>query len=241
MGRFTRRLKGRVVTGVDTRGKAMLTRFDNGLTLYSHNQLYGRWYTVRRPRMPDTARQLRVALHTSTHSALLYSASNIEILTERQLAKHPFLMRVGPDILDPKLTPDAIVARLASPEFCKRALGNLYLDQTFLAGNGNYLRSEILWAARMNPAARPADLSVSTLTHIGGKTLQISRRSYRTRGVTAPPAAVRKRRAEGMTYGDYRFQVFGRDGSPCYDCGTAIERRTMSSRNLFVCKRCQSC
>ena len=28
----------------------VLTRFDNGLTIYSHNQLYGRWYTVRRPR-----------------------------------------------------------------------------------------------------------------------------------------------------------------------------------------------
>lgn len=241
IARFARRLKGRVVTGVDTLGKAMLTRFDNGLTLYSHNQLYGRWYTVRRPRMPDTARQLRVALHTSTHSALLYSASDIEVLTERQLAKHPFLMRVGPDILDPSLTPDAIAARLASPAFCKRALGNFYLDQSFLAGNGNYLRSEILWAARVNPAARPIDLSASTLIDIGRKTLQISRRSYKTRGVTAPPAAVRARKSDGMTYGQYRFQVFGREGLPCYQCGTAIERRAMSSRNLFVCKRCQSC
>ena len=39
---FERRLSGRVVTAIDTRGKAMLTRFENGLTIYSHNQLYGR-------------------------------------------------------------------------------------------------------------------------------------------------------------------------------------------------------
>ena len=50
---FEERLSGQTVTAVDTRGKAMLTRFDNGLTIYSHNQLYGRWYTVRRPRMPS--------------------------------------------------------------------------------------------------------------------------------------------------------------------------------------------
>ena len=56
--RFERRLKGQTVTAVDTRGKAMLTRFDNGLTLYSHNQLYGRWYTMRRPKLPATKRQL---------------------------------------------------------------------------------------------------------------------------------------------------------------------------------------
>ena len=61
---FRRRLIGASVTAVDTRGKSMLTRFDNGLTLYSHNQLYGRWYVTRRDRTPRTRRSLRVALHT---------------------------------------------------------------------------------------------------------------------------------------------------------------------------------
>ena len=35
------------VESVTSRGKALLMRFDNGLTLYSHSQLYGRW-TVNR-------------------------------------------------------------------------------------------------------------------------------------------------------------------------------------------------
>lgn len=70
-------LRGACVTGVDTHGKAMLTRFDNGLTLYSHNQLYGRWYVRVRGTMPLTARSLRVALHTASNSALLYSATDI--------------------------------------------------------------------------------------------------------------------------------------------------------------------
>ena len=61
--RFRTHLIGTKVMAVDTRGKAMLTRFGNGLTMYSHNQLYGRWYAVRRPSLPDTGRQLRVALH----------------------------------------------------------------------------------------------------------------------------------------------------------------------------------
>jgi endonuclease-8 len=239
--RFSRRLIGSIVTAVDTRGKAMLTRFDNGLTLYSHNQLYGRWYTTKRPKMPTTSRQLRVALHTATHSALLYSASDIEVLTERGLSKHPFLNRVGPDILDPALTCDAVVDRLSSGTFGNRALGSLYLDQAFLAGIGNYLRSEILWAAGVSPAAKPAKLDHSMLKDIARRTLQISRRSYRTRGVTVPPADAKARKALGMTYGEYRFQVFDREGLACYACGTAIERRTMGSRNIFVCNVCQSC
>ncbi len=238
--RFEKRLSGNTVTAVDTRGKAMLTRFDNGLTIYSHNQLYGRWYTVRRPRMPDTGRQLRIELCTQTHRALLYSASDIDVLDEEQLLTHPFLSRVGPDILDRKLTTSHIVERLSDPAFRKRSLGSLYLDQRFLAGNGNYLRSEILWAARLDPKKKPAELAASTLKTLAAETLKIARRSYRTRGVTLVPELARKLRADGLTYQAYRFYVFGREGLPCHRCETPIERRTMGSRNLFVCPTCQT-
>ena len=238
--RFEKRLTGCRVTAIDTRGKAMLTRFDNGLTLYSHNQLYGKWFTTRRSRLPKTGRQLRVGLHTATHSALLYSASDIEVLSERGIARHPFLKRIGPDILDPGLRADEIVERLGSSTFRNRALGGLYLDQAFLAGIGNYLRSEILWAAGVNPATRPAQLADAQLCIIAKETLKISRRSYRTRGVTAPPKQAKQRKMLGESYEQYRFQVFGREGLGCYECGTAIERRIMGSRNIFVCEYCQS-
>lgn len=237
--RFEKRLTGSTVTAVDTRGKAMLTRFDNGLTLYSHNQLYGKWFTMRRPRHPKTTRQLRVALHTTTHSALLYSASDIEVLAERDLKKHPFLCRVGPDILDLELTADDIADRLGSTTFRNRALGGLYLDQAFLAGIGNYLRSEILWAARVDPGLKPSQLDGTELRAIATETLAISRRSYRSRGITATSQQVKERKTLGLGYQQYRFQVFGREGLGCYACGATIERRTMGSRNLFVCPRCQ--
>ncbi|MEL7186601.1 MAG: endonuclease VIII [Pseudomonadota bacterium] len=237
--RFEKQLAGNVVTAVDTRGKAMLTRFDNDLTIYSHNQLYGRWYTVRRPRMPKTKRQLRIELCTETHKALLYSASDIDVLDDEQLLTHPFLSRVGPDILDRTLTSELIVERLCTSVFRNRSLGSLYLDQRFLAGNGNYLRSEILWAARLDPSRKPAALTESELKTLADKTLTMAKRSYRTRGVTVAPTLAAKLKADGLTYGKYRFYVFGREGLPCHDCGSRIERRTVGSRNLFMCSTCQ--
>ena len=175
LSRFEKRLAGSAVTAVETRGKAMLTRFNNGLTLYS--------------------------------------ASDIEVLTEQGLKKHPFLCRVGPDILDPELTTDGIVDRLESATFRNRALGGLYRDQAFLAGIGNYLRSEILWAAGVDPKLKPSQLDGVELRAIARETLAISRRSYRTRGVTTPPKQAKERKALGMSYGQYRFQVFGRAAS----------------------------
>lgn len=237
--RFERRLLGRVVTRIETRGKAMLTHFDNELTLYSHNQLYGRWYTTRRPQMPDTTRQLRVALHTKTHSALLYSASDVTVLTPTQLAKHPFLARLGPDILNPALTATVIMERLQRPEFANRSLGGLYLDQGFLAGNGNYLRSEILWSAGINPACKPSELTPASRKKLARETLVISRRSYRTGGVTVPERLARELKAGGAGYEGYRFYTYGRADLPCRRCGTSIERSNVGGRAVFYCPACQ--
>lgn len=47
---FERMLEGRRVKEVTSRGKVMLTRFEGGLSVYTHNQLYGRWYEPRTSR-----------------------------------------------------------------------------------------------------------------------------------------------------------------------------------------------
>jgi endonuclease-8 len=234
------RVVGAAVTAVDTHGKAMLTRFDSGLTLYSHNQLYGRWYITDPGEEPDTSRSLRVALHTSKGSAWLYSASDIELLSERGLAQHPFLSRIGPDVLDADLGSADIAARLDDARFVRRALSALYLDQSFLAGIGNYLRSEILYCAGIDPTRRPVDLSRAELRRLATETLRISRRSYKTRGITVTRALARQLRAEGYAYRDLRFWVFGREREACWRCGTPITRSSAGSRGLFVCGVCQT-
>lgn len=239
LARRAGKLSGRTVTAVDTRGKAMLTRFDNGLTLYSHNQLYGRWYVTKRPRMPRTQRQLRVELHTATHSALLYSASDIEILTDRQLELHPFLSRIGPDVMDPGLSAGQLLQRLSGADFARRQTGSLFLDQAFLAGIGNYLRSEILFVSGVHPSRRPVDLGAREREKLARNTLRIARRSYRTGGVTVPPSLEKPLKAKNWSFGERRFHVFDRDGECCHLCGNTIERMTVGGRNLFLCPGCQ--
>ncbi len=101
---YQTQLIGQRVTHIATRGKALLTHFSGGLTLYSHNQLYGVWRVVDAGVEPQSKRVLRVRLQTARKAILLYSASEIEILTAQQLAHHPFLQRVGPDVLDMTLT-----------------------------------------------------------------------------------------------------------------------------------------
>ena len=155
---FGPKLSGQRVEWVSSRGKALLTRFDEGLTIYSHNQLYGRWYITRRDKPPRTNRTLRLGIYTETHSALLYSASEIEVHTPESLLQQKYLARLGPDALDDRVVWQDVLRQLQDRRFSGRSLASLYLDQSFVAGIGNYLRTEILFNARVSPFDRPKDL-----------------------------------------------------------------------------------
>lgn len=232
-------LEGQTVSRVYTRGKAMLVQFDCDLTLYSHNQLYGRWMTRKNSDLPETRRQLRVALYTDKGLACLYSASEIAILSDNELPMHPFLAKLGPDVLDAATTAATITTRLLSKPFANRRLGNLYLDQTFLAGIGNYLRSEILFHAALHPGRIPRLLSEKELETLAASTLHICQRAYREKGVVNDPKKVAELRARGATRSKLRFAVFARSQLPCYQCGHTIERITVTSRRLYLCPSCQ--
>lgn len=237
--RFRTELEGRRVREVETRGKAMLIHFENGLSLYSHNLLYGRWFVRKRDDYPKTGRSLRVALHTEQASALLYSASEIEVLDDRGVDEHPFLSKLGPDLLSSALTKQMLTARLRHRRFSNRAVGSLYLDQSFLAGLGNYLRSEILHFARVHPKQKPAELSSTEQRRLAEETLAVGKRAYEHAGVTNPPHRVRALKKKGAKRRAYRHAVYGRAGAPCYRCKTSVERIEVNSRRLFYCPACQ--
>lgn len=233
-------LTGVVVTAVQARGKAMLTRFANDWNIYSHNQLYGKWIVCDAHDYPDTNRQLRLAIHNEEKSALLYSASEIEVLLDGELDSHPFLSKLGPDVLDTAVTIPQVAARFTAERFKRRRLTTLLLDQGFLAGLGNYLRSEVLFVARVHPSLRPLDCTPAQIEALAEAAVSLTRQSYQTKGITNDLQLADKLKAEGLDFRGYRFWVFDRDGRPCYNCGTAIVKDSIGGRRLYYCPTCQA-
>ncbi|MBL8384107.1 MAG: endonuclease VIII [Burkholderiales bacterium] len=236
--RYQRVLDGATITAVVARSKAMLTHFANGWTIYSHNQLYGEW-ALHRGAPPPTHLQERLVIRTASRSAVLYSASAIEVLRTDAVARHPYIARLGVELLDPAVGLEAVRAQIGAPRFARRRLDALLLDQGFLAGIGNYLRSDILFAAGLHPQARPADLSDAQRLALARAALRLTRQSYRTGGVTNDPAVARRLKAAGWDFARYRHRVFERAGAPCHVCGTPIRRLDSGGRGLFLCERCQ--
>lgn len=238
--RYAKGLKDYRVIDVETRGKAMLTHFEHGHSIYSHNQLYGVWQVIDGHKLPKTNRSMRILLQTDLHSAILYSASDIAVLPTGELAQHPFLSKIGPDIMNPALIWRDILARLQSDTFRRKELSGLYLDQAFLAGNGNYLRSEVLHVAGIHPKRKPEQLTLRQLGALARSTLAVSRRSYETGGVTLTPRLSKGLARSGADWEHGRFYAYGREDRPCYHCGERIRRIEANTRGLYFCPQCQT-
>lgn len=236
---YVNTLRGASILRATSRGKAMLIHFKKGYSIYSHNQLYGRWQVVDSPRRPTTSRQLRLAIDTPKGSALLYSASDIEVMPTAELSSHPFLSRLGPDVLDESTTDSVIEERLTSTEFSRRQLASLLLDQHFLAGLGNYLRSEILFYASLMPSRKPSELSISEINKLSRVIKEITICSYKTKGITVPEKVYQALANQGAGFEQARFAIFDKEGEACLVCGESIKRENRGERRIYFCSQCQ--
>ena len=232
-------LKKAHIESVTSRGKALLIRFDNGLSLYSHSQLYGRWTVNKVSTEIRWNRSLRAEFVAEGYAVRLWSATDVEVLPTDKEEEHPYILKLGPDVLDDDTTSDLICERLESPRFNRRQASSLMLDQTFIAGLGNYLRSEILHQAGVHPKARPKDLDPGAITKWGSLTKSISIRSYESNGLTVSDDLARRRKGMGERRRSYRHSAFCRNGMDCHVCDATIIRIRVSGRRLDMCPKCQ--
>lgn len=237
-------LTGREVTAVEARGKAVLVFFsaqgdDGPWCVYSHNQLYGKWQIGRPDSAPSTNRQLRFAVFGPNKAARLYSASDIRLVRPDELNRIDYLARLGPDPLNQDVSVADLLAVFADKRFSGRSLGGLLLDQAFVAGIGNYLRSEILFEARLAPRTRPRELDEPARQRLAEAILTLTERTYRLKGITNDPARAERLKSAGWTFGQRRHMVFNRESGACHECDGAILKTSIASRRLYYCPACQ--
>lgn len=238
-------LAGREVTAVEARGKAVLVFFsaseeDSPWCVYSHNQLYGKWRIGKPGSEPKTGRQLRFAIIGLEKAARLYSASDIQLVRPDQLDEVGYLGRLGPDPVNQSVSVEDLITRFDDKRFRGRGLGGLLLDQGFVAGVGNYLRSEILFEAGIAASTRPRDLSTEARERLASAILTLIERTYRLKGITNDPERTKRLKREGWSYAQRRHMVFNREDQACHECGTPIVKTAIASRRLYYCPACQN-
>ncbi len=233
-------VKNKNIKDITTKGKAMLIRFKNDWSMYSHNQLYGRWTVNLNTTKITSRRALRVVFKTNKHTVRLWSATDIDLIPTSQEDEHPFLKKIGPDVLNESCSFELIEKRLMSKRFQNKKASTLMLDQAVFAGIGNYLRSEILFDAKIHPDERPFDLDKTRISQWAKSIKNISRLAYRTGGFTVSKSLADINKANGEPRKSYRHAVFMRYKYECLNCKRLIERKWYGKRKLDYCPSCQT-
>lgn len=129
--------------------------------------MWGRWQVVANDHEIERNRRERARITVADSVAILLSAPVFEVGHGDPLQEIPYLASLGPDALpyegDGAFDATTFRERLLAPEHLDRTIGAALLDQQIVSGIGNYLRAEILFACRLDPWRRVADLSPDEL------------------------------------------------------------------------------
>jgi endonuclease-8 len=138
------------------------------------------------------------------------------------------LARLGPDVLAADFDDAEAVRRLRA--LADVPVADALLDQRAMAGVGNVFKCEALFARRVDPFARVADLDDATLAAL----VATCRDMMRANVGDAPRRTTPRTQRE-------RFRVYGRGGRGCPACGGRIATRRAGPRGriTWYCPRCQ--
>ena len=253
--------EGRRVERVWAHGKHLVGQVEGDLFFHSHYLMWGRWHVVA----PDDEavatrdRRERARVLTDDAAALLYSAPTFTVGEGDPYAAIAALPLLGPDVLADPFDGDEMLRRLDLEP--GRTIGAALLDQSAVAGIGNYLRAEILYACRVDPWRLVGEMDEGERECVVRETVRLCRRAYQHGGRTvtedeqAQMVADRDLRYSPHVHAwNTRHSVFRRTNLPCLTCDDYVRQASQltrewtddesgesqeKKRTIYFCPTCQ--
>jgi endonuclease-8 len=228
-----RQVVGGTVKAVESNGKHLLITFTTDgedVVLHTHMRMQGQWH-VYRPgqRWWFAPSKARVVIRTDEYVAPCETPPVVELMTAREVALHPVIPELGPDVIADDFDIDEGLRRLrAQPE---REISTALLDQRTLSGIGNEIKNETLFITRTWPWTKIADFDDAELSRV-----VLAARDLLRRNRDGGP-----RRARFTLDRRQLRSVQERRGLPCFECGTPIDVgfHPNEFRKSYYCPSCQ--
>jgi endonuclease-8 len=222
--RWPERLKGSEVKAVDARGKHLMIRFANGLTIHSHLRMSGSWQIhaigERWRRQP---RRAWLVLRRGDREIIQFDGPVLELMPDPRTRLDQRIAGLGPDVVAPAPFDEARYLKRLREDDPTRPIGDALLDQKIVAGMGTVWRTEACWRAQIDPWRPTASLGDEDALRLC--------------------AVVRPFMQQSATDGfqNRHVQCYGKGGTPCPRCRAIINSGTQGDDNrlLYWCPACQ--
>lgn len=148
----------------------------------------------------------------------------------------------GPDLYESKynalgpdpLREDADKERLwLKMQSTSKAIGQVLMDQSFIAGIGNIYRAEILFKSGLHPEQPACTIPKSTFETLWMHSVLLLQRGFTTGSILTVD------QAEAALLGPPWTRRYIYNHRHCGRCGSAVRNWTMAGRTVYCCPTCQ--
>lgn len=243
-------LVGAKVTEVKRRAKVLIINLSSRYSLVIHLKMTGQLvfrsdgerFAAGHPspsllgELPD--RSTRVIITFKDGSRLFFNDQRkfgwVRLMPTVEVMNLDFFKKVGPEPLSDDFSAADFAGRLKRRG--RTSIKAALLDQTVIAGVGNIYTDESLWAAKIHPATKVADVPAAKV-----KKLYTALRAVLMLSIEKGGSSDRTYvDAEGRMGSYLSFaNVFRREGKACPRCGTAIIKTRVAGRGTHTCPHCQ--
>lgn len=217
------------VKNIESRGKHLIIQFHNNFVLHSHMGMTGSWHIYRTndPWQKPTKHAV-VEVKTDRWTVVCFTPKQIDVFSNRQLARLSYLQKLGPDLLGPPIGDDRFLARIRTQNSI--AIGCAIMNQTVVCGIGNIYKSETLFLEGVAPETRVHELSNVQLCKIRDRAASLMKRNLNTES-----------RKTHLSTDAHKLWVYGRKNEDCLRCGDTIQliRQGSTARSTYFCPTCQ--
>lgn len=234
-GEFVNRVLFRVIDHLERRGKYLIMKLDNGLSLIFHLRMTGQvCYCPSGAPQPAHA---RIVFSLNDGGSLVFADSRtlgtVYALKPAEMDSIKGLAELGPEPLSPEFTLEYLEKVCAGR---RGAIKSFLLDQSVVAGLGNIYVDEALFLAGIHPVRTPESVDSEELTRLYDSINKVIADGINDGGTT-----FRDYRDGNGEKGSHQenLYAYGRDGEPCRKCGTIMEKIRVGGRGTHFCPQCQ--
>lgn len=232
---FRHALIGQTITTVDRRGKYLLFRFTNNLTMVSHLRMEGKYFN--QPQGGPIDKHTHVVFKFTDGTELCYHDTRkfgrMTLVKTGEEMTVGGLKTIGPEPTAKDFTLPYFKSILAKS---RGKIKPFLLNQHHVAGLGNIYVDEVLWMSKVNPEQAANSLTDQQITVLHDSIIKELARAIQYRGTTVH--SFTNAFGDAGAFQD-QLNAYGHAGDRCPRCGTKMVKIKVAQRGTTFCPHCQ--
>ncbi|MBD5807201.1 DNA-formamidopyrimidine glycosylase [Limosilactobacillus walteri] len=232
---FRQALIGQTIEKVDRRGKYLLFRFTNNLTMVSHLRMEGKYYN--QPVGSSVDKHTHVVFEFTDGTELCYQDTRkfgrMTLVRTGQEMTVGGLKTIGPEPTAATFTLDFFKNELRKS---RGKIKPFLLNQRHVAGLGNIYVDEVLWMTGINPEQPANTLTDEEVAALRKNIISELATAIKYKGTTVH--SFTNAFGNAGAFQD-RLNAYGHAGEECPRCGTKLVKIKVAERGTTFCPHCQ--